>query len=438
MLLKIGNSYSNISGFNSSQFAELKNLLSYTLDAQQTYFSGSFRSNKRYLIDKKGNFPSGLLSKVLKLTKKYSDFKVVDSRTLPDVSKLPCNAFSTKDMPTLWEEQENAVKACLGRSRGTVQMPTGTGKSLTIVKLVQILKVKTLIIVPNLGLKTQLIDNFNTFLSHWDKFVKILNIDSPELETATDYDCLIIDEAHHAAARTYRRLNQKYWTNIYYRFCFTATPWRTQEEEQILMESITGDVIYELPYDTAVKKCYIVPVEAYYIQLKPKETSGRTWSQVYAALVVVNKDRNLVIKKLLLRLLSSNTSTLCLVKEIAHGERIQELTGLEFCKGENPYNSELLEQFNSKKITGLIGTTGVLGEGQDTKPAEFIIIAGLGKSKTAFMQMVGRGVRKYPGKETCKVIIFKDTSHKWTLSHYNQQVKILKAEYSVVPIKLDL
>ena len=43
-------------------------------------------------------------------------------------------------------------------------------------------------------------------------------------------------------------------------------------------------------------------------------------------------------------------------------------------------------EFNMGEIKTLIGTTGVVGEGVDTRPTEYVIIAGLGKSKPAFMQ----------------------------------------------------
>ncbi len=39
---------------------DLRELLSYQMDARAAYFS-SARSNTRYLMDKRGNFPTGLL-----------------------------------------------------------------------------------------------------------------------------------------------------------------------------------------------------------------------------------------------------------------------------------------------------------------------------------------------------------------------------------------
>ena len=67
-----------------------------------------------------------------------------------------------------------------------------------------------------------------------------------------------------------------------------------------------------------------------------------------------------------------------------------------------------------------------------------IILAGLGKSKNAFMQQCGRGVRRYGDKQSAKIIIFRDASHKWSLAHFKEQVKILQEEYGVTPAKLEV
>ena len=105
----------------------------------------------------------------------------------------------------------------------------------------------------------------------------------------------------------------------------------------------------------------------------------------------------------------------------------------------SPIIRKLIDDFNRQKTHPiLIGTTGVLGEGIDTRPAEWIIIAGLGKSKNQFMQNIGRGIRVYPGKKSCKVILFKDGSHKWTLKHFKEQCMILKEVYGIVPMRLEL
>lgn len=428
--IETGNSYSQVVGITTTQFAELRKLLSYVKDPQAAYYS-AFGPKTVYLIDKKGFFPSGLLQKVYRHLRSVGlEVLVNDTSVIPKPSlSLPAPNFGFTPYP----EQVHAVLQAYSEHCGTIQMATGFGKSVTIALLVAKLDLRTLIVVPNLELKRQLTDSFTSWFGSL-RGITIENIDSAALKKNGDYDMLIIDEAHHAAASTYQKLNKTVWKGIYHRFFFTATPYRTQEQEQLVLEGIAHGVIYSLPYKKAVELGVIVPVEAYYLDVPEQSTDAHTWAQVYSQLVVNNDPRNLMIANLLTAL--KDASTLCLVKEIRHGELLQALTGIPFANGQDEASRQHLEEFSQGRIKQVIATTGVAGEGLDTKPCEYVVVAGLGKAKGAFMQQIGRGVRKYEGKESAKVILLKDKSHRFTLRHYNAQAKILRDEYGVKPAKV--
>ena len=202
------------------------------------------------------------------------------------------------------------------------------------------------------------------------------------------------------------------------------------------MESVLSQVIYQVPHAHSVRRGLICPVEAYVKELPSGSYTGATWRAVYNQAVIHNAPRNHVIADLLLGLKEAGKSTLCLVKEIEHGEILSKLTGIPFANGESGDSGEFISKFSSRSLDVLIGTTGVLGEGVDTKPAEYIIIAGLGKAKNSFLQWVGRGFRVYPGKDSCKVILLLDKGHKWTRDHYNTQRRILKEEFGIEVVKI--
>ena len=424
--ITIDNSYSKINGLTSTQFKKLKKVLSYITDPQIAYFNGGFQRRK-YLIDAKGSFPTGLLAKVRKFA---PEAHINDNRNIP----IRHIKFDKADIfhPVPHEWQLDAIEKALKSGRGGIVAPTGTGKSLVIALLALRLGLKVLCVVPTIEIKNQLKEALNTFKVN---NVTVENIDSKNLYRESNYDCLIIDECHHVAARTYQNLNKKYWKKIYYRYFLTATWGRNNNNENLLFEGIAGEVIYKLSYKEAVKKNYIVPVEAYYIELPKKDTEAFTWAQVYKELVVENEYRNEIILDLFNSLDKAQISTLCLVKEVKHGHNLK---GYYFANGQDENSRKFIKDFNKRHINILIGTTGILGEGVDTKPCEYVIIAGLGKAKSAFLQQIGRGVRVYPNKESCKVIIFKDASHKFTLRHYKEQCKILKEELGIVPMKLDI
>ena len=311
-------------------------------------------------------------------------------------------------------------------------MPTGTGKSFVIRLLIERFKLRTLVVVPSLEIKRQMTETLAGLPN-----VEIHNIDSLLSKNRTDFDMLIIDEAHHTAAKTYQKLNKKAWVNIYYRFFLTATPFRNDNEETLLFESIAGEVIYKLNYRDAISRGYIVPVDAYYIETPKQATEAYTYAQVYSQLVVRNAIRNGILATIIRNLKDSGVSTLILVKEIVHGELLSTLTGVPFVNGEDEYSRRYIADFNSKALGCLIGTIGVMGEGVDSRPCEVVVIAGLGKARSQFMQQVGRAVRRYEGKESAKVILIQDKSHKFLTRHFRAQCAILFEEYGIKPTKLE-
>lgn len=337
---------------------------------------------------------------------------------------------------TPYPEQLDAVKVAISVITGGVVMPTGSGKSITMALLINELQLKTLVIVPTLELKQQLSSTFKSIFGTL-KNITVENIDSSALQAVGNYDLLLIDECHRSAAATYQKLNKKCWTGIYRRYFFSATYFRNQDEEQLLFEAIAGRPVYRLTFAQAVKRGLIVPVEAYYFDLPKQATDAHTWAEVYSSLVVNNSYRNEKIADLLLSLTAAGASTLCLVKEIKHGEILAALTGLPFANGQDDSSRDYIRQFSDGLIKGLIGTEGILSEGVDTRACEWVVIAALGKAKSAFLQKVGRGVRNYPGKESAKIILFRDTSHRWCLKHFNEQKKILKEELGVIVAKLE-
>lgn len=437
--LRIDNSECQILGLSVAQTKELRNLLSYTTSAQNNFYSGGY-SRRIYLIDAKSRFPTGLLYLVEGYLKEHKvQHTINDVRMLP---KARGDLFTLSMAYEPYPEQKAAAEACKTFKRGIVCAPTGVGKSAIAVLIIHKLQVPTLVVVPSLELKTQLTKSM-VFAFGQDKVGKgkpiyVENVDALDYsEVQTGYDCVIIDEFHHSGAKTYQKLNKRSWSGIYYKIGLTATPFRSQDHEKLLLESVLSQIIYKIDYRTAVNKGYIVSMEAYYYELPKNKTEATTWAGVYSSLVVKNESRNNLIVHILDSLKSSGVSTICLVKEINHGETLKTLTNGYFAHGNNEDTPHLITLFNRGQLTTLIGTTGVIGEGIDTKPAEFVIIAGLGKSKNAFMQQVGRGFRKFDNKVSCKIIMFLDRSHKWTISHFKAQCKVLAEEYGVTPVKLE-
>lgn len=342
-----------------------------------------------------------------------------------------------------YPEQIEAARACYRHGSGIVVAPTGLGKSAIVALIINELRVKTLVVVPSLELKKQLTASLKMafrgrLVGQYGSIIAVENVDALDPTLISPYDCVIVDEFHHSAASTYRKLNLKSWGSVYHRIGLTATPFRSDDTERLLLESVLSQVIYRVTYEQAVSKGRIVPLEAYYIDLPKQKMKGdpRIWSAVYSELVTNNETRHAIIVRLIESL--KGTPILCLVKEIQHGATLSQMTQVPFANGQEGDTRIKILEFNLGQSKALIGTTGVIGEGVDTKPAEYIILAGSGKAKTQFMQACGRGFRVFPGKESCKVILFRDRSHKFLERHFKECVKHLKDEYGVVPVKLEV
>ncbi len=397
----------------------------------------------RQMMTRRGDFPTGLLYLVENYLKKHQlKHAKNDTRKRPNALQ----GFPRLRLPfDPYPEQAEAAVAAAEAGRGIVVAPTGVGKSAIAALIIDQLKVNTLVVVPTLELKRQLttalkeaFGDENVGQLSQKRPLAVENVDALDFRKPLEgYDCVLIDEFHHAGALTYRKLNAKAWPGVYHRIGMTATPFRSQDHERLLLEGVLSQVVYEIDYPTAVKKGYIVPLEAYYVDVPETEIKGSAWPTVYKQLVVNNKARNDIIIRLLIKLHRAEASTLCLVKEVSHGHTIAE-DAFTFVKGDNADNREMIADFNARKIKVLVGTTGIIGEGVDTKPCEYVILAGLGKSKNALMQAWGRVFRRYKGKTSGKVIIFRDASHKFGLTHFAAQVRVLKEEYGIKPVRLEV
>lgn len=411
--------------------------MSYDIGANANYFSGGWRSTSRALITPKGVFPTGLLPIVKKyLQDEDLPYNLKDQRVKP---KSIENLYYLDPPFPPYDEQVEAALAAVTKERAIIAAPTGLGKSLIIALVIFALQVSTLVVVPSLELKRQLTETLTKWFGEdrvgQGKPILVENVDALNPKKLELRHAVIVDELHHVAASTYRKLNQKSWKNVYYRIGLTATPFRSQESERLLFESFLSEVGYTITYKTAVDKGYIVPLKACYYNVITTQETGNTWPEVYSKLVVNNDVRNTLIANTLL--IQKDKYTLCLVKEIKHGKILSEMTGIPFANGQDEGSRELIRAFSEGSIKALIGTTGVLGEGVDTRPAEVVVIAGLGKSKNAFMQQCGRAFRRHGDKKAATVILFNDSSHKWTKAHFKAQVKYLKEEYGTDIICVD-
>ncbi len=478
--IQVDNSICRITGLTRGQLGGLRKKISYWIDGKPKTKWKTVKVNgknrrvaervatlKRVsLVEKDGRFPTGNLTRVKRwLRDSKLQFGTKDLRVKPKTFTLGKPTLLRADYPyTPYAEQVEAAEAAAdpaNEGRGILVAPTGFGKSMVDAMVLDSFQVPSLIVVPRVGLKKQLIADLRRMFppelvgplvnGKRKYFFTVENLDQLDPDVPIeDIDLVLLEEFHHSGALTYRTLNEKAWAGVYFKFGVTATPFRSDSNEKLLLESVLSEVIYRVPHDLAVEKGYIVPFEAYFLDLPPVKVTGDNpkFATVYRQLVVERDDKNEMTAKIAARLIELGLSTLILVKQVDHGHEIEDqLAGLgclvPYAKGENDDNEPYFKAFNRLEETGLIGTTGVAGEGRDTKPCEWVVLATTVKSRVLFMQCAGRAARvfTYPDgrkKESGKILLFRDPSHPWTLSHFEACVQYLLEEYGVSCQKLEL
>jgi len=266
---------------------------------------------------------------------------------------------------------------------------------------------------------------------------------------------VIVDECHHSASDMYIKLLDQL-PNATYRIGLSATPFRTDGLD-IMIEAAFGKTLYTKPasdliLDGVLAKPHItfvdyddpLTLEYPYQSRKDAEESFKSgkkkikkaqYKTVYKNCVVENDTFNRLVAKIALASAKMKRLTLVSVKQVAHGNAlIDAIKSIDphakatFLHGGNKkeLNEEKVKsEFASHKIEILIST--LFDEGVDIPAIDVAIDAGGGKSPIKTLQLVGRAMRKYPGKEKAYIYMFIQR-YTYLYNHSEERLDILLTE----------
>lgn len=267
---------------------------------------------------------------------------------------------------------------------------------------------------------------------------------------------VVVDEAHHAAAATYRTVLARLgflptavssdtgnieaasfddlvemkkalagWDAVAPKdrllLGVTATPNRT---DAIGLGCVFQTIAYDYPLQQAIKDGWLVPITPWAIEtaedLDAVKTTAGDFNQKQLA-EAVNKARRNRAAVDAWKLYASDRSTIAFCVDVQHAV---DLAAIFRADGINavPLSGEtgkddrraILKDFAAGRIP-VITNCMVLTEGTDLPIASCILHAKPTKSATLYEQMTGRGLRLYPGKTDCCVIDVVDISRKHSL-----------------------
>jgi len=317
-----------------------------------------------------------------------------------------------------------------------IQLPTGSGKTMVFINYIKENSRKALIVCPTVDLKNQIykelcdqIKDRNIVCA--DRYqnkkpdVYITTASSLIYDKTTDYllkmrlDTVIIDEAHHASSNMYKNFIEKLESkNKNFKLLgVTATPERL-DGKSIL--DVFDNFTFQRNIINMIEDGYLCDLLATRIKTNvrlKKTLSGKVKDFTEVDLKELDNElRNQCLVETYQKN-CENKKTLIFCLNIEHSILISEsLKNLGYKsayihgKLSKPERISILKRLKSGEIQVLTNCQ-VLTEGFDEPSIEAIIIARPTTSKALYCQMIGRGLRLFPGKNYCELYELTDNAH---------------------------
>lgn len=357
---------------------------------------------------------------------------------------IPCPELTAK--VKLREYQQHGLEQWLVQKRGTIVMPTGSGKTVLAIKIIEKINAPTFIVVPTLDLVRQWKDALQTFEVEIGEYtgenkeleaITVSTYDSAYIHAETlgnRFKLLIFDEVHHLPAEGYRQIAELFASP--YRLGLTATYEREDEHHKELPRLIGGK-IYELHVED-LAGTYLSTYETQKIDVKltdEEQERYQHYQDIFKNYLIsrhIKMWRPEDIQKIVMRsgydpaardaLLSRNKAERIAYNSQAKIEKIQELLNKEDrtiiftryndmvyeiskrffipCithKTDSDERETILTKFKDGSYCAIVSSQ-VLDEGIDVPEANTgIIVSGTGSSRE-YVQRLGRLIRPRENK----------------------------------------
>jgi len=232
------------------------------------------------------------------------------------------------------------------------------------------------------------------------------------------FDLVVIDEAHHGMARTWRETAEHFTPRL--RLGLSATPERLDGSD---LSNLFSEISYEMTVAQAINQNYLVPVLARQCLTscslaKVRTTAGDFNEKDLSAAIDCQERNRFIVEKYREHAPGRKAVAFCV--SIAHAQHIAEAfqeAGItaDWLAGNSPDRQEKLQRFASGEIR-VLASCQVLTEGFDDKTVDCVLLCRPTKSRSLFAQMIGRGLRLAEGKQDCLVLDFIDVSGKHSLA----------------------
>lgn len=399
-----------------------------TWDGRVQLFRQSRRGGSWY-------FASGLLSRVT---------NVLDIFGVPyTVRETPRQEFDPQGFEwvspfTLRSYQQEVVDKVYAKGGGLISLPTGAGKTIIGLRLVQMFDMPTLITVHTNELLYQWKDEIKRHLGVDCSLVGDGHKDFSAITVATlqtlgsmiragelrrlEYGMFLMDECHRIGADVAYSIAMRCTARI--RVGLTATAKRTDNAD-LKIFAATGPITVNLTPCDLIRAGYLAKPRLTLVSVGGSPGFfSQSWAKEYVAQIVTNDERNEKIVDQVVRLVREGKQTYVHVERINHLELLYNAIAKEIGK-ENVARiwgrvstkdrQRMLKQFKECKINVLVGT--ILKEGVDLPAMDAIVLAGGLSSPVALVQKVGRVLRRNERFDYAEIIDFIDNCGRFCRKH---------------------
>lgn len=222
----------------------------------------------------------------------------------------------------------------------------------------------------------------------------------------SEFAAVIVDEAHHAVAKSYRDVLSHYLANENCKLLgVTATPDRADETA---LGGVFESVAYEYTIAEAIKEGWLVPLRQELVKVESLDFSGVTTSagDLNAAELaeVMEDEKNLHGVASATLQIAKEKRAIVFAASLKQAERLAEIFNrsssdgkpsvADFVSGMTPKEERRgkLEAFKRGETRYMVNV-GVLTEGFDDAGVEVVVMARPTKSRALYAQMAGRATR---------------------------------------------
>lgn len=216
---------------------------------------------------------------------------------------------------------------------------------------------------------------------------------------SNEFDIIVVDEAHHSAAKTYRELIEYFKPRLL--LGFTATPNRG---DGVRLDDIYSDIIFKKDIKWGIENHYLSDVECIRVNSDYDLSKVGTYMGDYKLADLKRELRNSDGKIIEAYKKYAVGATLIFTVSVEQAVRLQKsIPNSVVVTAKTPNREEIIDKFCKREIDCIINCM-IFTEGTDIPLCETVIIARPTKSNALYVQMVGRGLRKHKEKKKLRLI----------------------------------